>query len=267
MVKEYEAPIRTYPYPFELVMEAYHKRYPKCDLIPEMLESVVTYDFVSEDKSLIVTERRFKMSIEAPYLLKKICGVDHFYCIGRNSLNRVDRTLLIESRNETFSTNVSAFETCKFSASPNNSDHTIFEQKACLEMKHFYGFESLAEKVCIKAYTKSFNKLLQRDGITHVPRFIISDQKPATSTKIPIQEISYRNPLTIRKYLSTLSLVESNSILLIYKKFRQRPDEYHEQIPNLSAILRFLRAAEGDCNKVFGFIYNFFWHTNQSLNI
>lgn len=47
----------------------------------------------------------------------QIAGVDYIYFIQKNTLNRKERTLHIESHNETFSNRVIIHETCCYSVS------------------------------------------------------------------------------------------------------------------------------------------------------
>lgn len=47
----------------------------------------------------------------------QIAGVDYVYFIQKNTLNRKERTLHIESHNETFSNRVIIHETCCYSVS------------------------------------------------------------------------------------------------------------------------------------------------------
>ncbi|KII73598.1 SEC14-like protein 5 [Thelohanellus kitauei] len=279
MVAEHTAEVRTYLFPFELVVEAYHLRFPTCELIPNLVATEEISDEWFDNESIRVTERRFTMSIDAPYLLKKICGVDKFFCFGRNTLNRVDRTLLIESRNETFQNRIQAFETCKYSVSPDNPNHTIFEQKAYLKVINFWGLESVAERELIKAYKKTFSKteklinnfidILKQRGITEVPVFKLpTHQSP--KCRRSVEELSYLNPLTSRpkktyllyedsaanisdprfenefliKHLSEFSLAEKNKLALLHAKISKRGDRREDidnAYPNPSLMLRFLR--------------------------
>ncbi|XP_040295955.1 SEC14-like protein 5 [Bufo bufo] len=181
MVQKYQSPVRVYKYPFELVMAAYEKRFPTCPLIPVFIGSDIMYDHKSDDRSLHVVERSCKLNVDAPRLLKKIAGVDFIYFIQKNTLNWKDRTLLIEARNETFSTRVLVNETCSYSVHPDNEEWTCFEQSASLDMKSFFGFESTVEKIAMKQYTANIkrgkeviehylNELISQ-GITHIPRW------------------------------------------------------------------------------------------------
>lgn len=51
----------------------------------------------------------------------QIAGVDYVYFIQKNTLNRKERTLHIESHNETFSNRVIIHETCCYSVSTTHS--------------------------------------------------------------------------------------------------------------------------------------------------
>ncbi|XP_071975909.1 SEC14-like protein 5 isoform X2 [Engystomops pustulosus] len=181
MVQKYQSPVRVYKYPFELVMAAYEKRFPTCPLIPVFIGSDIINEHKSEDGSLHVVERSCKLNVDAPRLLKKIAGVEYVYFIQKNTLNWKERTLLIEARNETFSTRVLVNETCSYSVHPDNEDWTCFEQSASLDIKSFFGFESTVEKIAMKQYTANIkrgkeviefylNELISQ-GITHIPRW------------------------------------------------------------------------------------------------
>ncbi|KAG7505771.1 hypothetical protein JOB18_039818 [Solea senegalensis] len=182
MVQEYQSPVRVYKHPFELIMAAYARRFPKCPLIPVFVDSEVISEDQSEDASTVVTQRRCMIDIDAPRLLKRIAGVDYLYFIQKNTLNRRDRTLHIEVHNETFSSRVIVCENCKYTVHPENEEWTCFEQTASLDMKSFFGFESMAEKIAMKQYAASIKKgkeiiehylrELEDEGITYIPRWI-----------------------------------------------------------------------------------------------
>ncbi|KAM4530859.1 SEC14-like protein 1 isoform 1-T2 [Odontesthes bonariensis] len=181
MVQEYQSPVRVYKHPFELIMAAYVRRFPKCSLIPVFVDSEIISQTPNEDGSVIVTKRRCTIDVEAPRLLKRIAGVDYLYFIQKNTLNRRDRTLHIEVRNETFSNRVIVYECCSYSVHPENQDWTCFEQTASLDIKSFFGFESTAEKLAMKQYASNINKgkeiieyylrELEEEGVTYIPRW------------------------------------------------------------------------------------------------
>uniref|UniRef100_A0A7N5ZVS3 SEC14 like lipid binding 1 n=1 Tax=Anabas testudineus TaxID=64144 RepID=A0A7N5ZVS3_ANATE len=181
MVQKYQSPVRVYKHPFELVMAAYERRFPTCHLIPMFVASDVVNEESSEDGSTHRVERRCALDVDAPRLLKRIAGVDYVYFIQKNTLNRKERTLHIESHNETFSNRVIIHETCCYSVHPENEDWTCFEQTASLDIKSFFGFESTVEKIAMKQYASSIKKgkeiieyylkELEEEGITHVSRW------------------------------------------------------------------------------------------------
>ncbi|XP_027034338.1 SEC14-like protein 1 isoform X2 [Tachysurus fulvidraco] len=195
MVQQYQSPVRVYKHPFELVMAAYERRFPTCHLIPMFVASDVLSEETSEDNSAHKVERRCKLDIDAPRLLKRIAGVDYVYFIQKNTLNRRERTLHIESHNETFSNRVIIHELCCYSVHPENDDWTCFEQSASLDIKSFFGFESTVEKIAMKQYANSIKKgkeiieyylrELEEDGITHVPRW-----SPSTSLIQPVVAVA-----------------------------------------------------------------------------
>lgn len=181
MVQKYKSPTRTYKYPFELVMAAYERRFPTCDMIPVLISTDIIKEEISDDESVHIIERRCKLNVDAPYLLKKVAGVDYFYCIQRNTLNKKARTLQIEAWNESFAKKIVINEYCRYFVHPENAYWTCFEQTASLEVKSFFGFESAVEKLAVKLYAQSIEKgkeiiemhvtQLKSEGITYVPPF------------------------------------------------------------------------------------------------
>merc|ERR1719154_808232 len=148
-------------------------------MIPIIKETEVIETDVSADGSVHMVDRRAKLNIEAPYLLKKMMGVDFLLFRQRNTKDLRARTLHIEAWNESFSNRVEINEYCVYSVHPENPDWTCFEQSAELDIKNFFGFEATAEKIAIKEYSKSIEKSkevmeyfveqLAEQGVTHVP--------------------------------------------------------------------------------------------------
>lgn len=158
MVQKYQSPVRVYKKPFELVMTAYEMRFPTCEEIPIVLDTEVIEEEVDEANGLHIIDRRAKLNIEAPYLLKKLMGVEFLLFRQRNTLDKKNRTLTIDAWNETFAHRIIINEVCEYSVHPENSDWTCFEQKAELDIKSFFGFEGTAEKLAVKEYSKSIGK-------------------------------------------------------------------------------------------------------------
>uniref|UniRef100_A0AAV2LPB7 SEC14 like lipid binding 1 n=1 Tax=Knipowitschia caucasica TaxID=637954 RepID=A0AAV2LPB7_KNICA len=213
MVQKYQSPVRVYKYPFELVMAAYERRFPTCHLIPMFVASDVVSEENSEDNSINKIERRCALDVDAPRLLKRIAGVDYVYFSQKNTLNRKERTLHIESHNETFSNRVIIHETCCYSVHPENEDWTCFEQTASLDIKSFFGFESTVEKIAMKQYAGSIKKgkeiiefylkELEDEGIIQVPRWSPSSAlmaplpRPTTLSATPFVPITLPTSPTV----------------------------------------------------------------------
>ncbi|OCT60722.1 hypothetical protein XELAEV_18046744mg [Xenopus laevis] len=195
MVQKYQSPVRVYKHGFELIMAAYVRRFPTCPLIPMFVGSDLMSEYKSEDGAVHIMERRCKLDVDAPRLLKKIAGVDYVYFIQKNSLNRQERTLHIESYNESFSSRIIINEHCCYTVHPDNENWTCFEQSASLDIKSFFGFESTVEKIAMKQYTTNIKKgkeiieyylnQLEQEGITSMPRWtpeIAQQQETKTDT-------------------------------------------------------------------------------------
>ena len=160
-------------------MRAYEMRFPTCEMIPIVKETEIIEEDLDEGNGIHIIDRRAKLNIDAPYLLKKIIGVDDLIFRQRNTLDKKNRTLTIDAWNESFSTRVVINEVCVYSVHPENPDWTCFEQSAELDIKSFFGFEGTAEKLVIKEYSKSIGRskdimeyhitYLAEQGITEVP--------------------------------------------------------------------------------------------------
>nr|CRZ25908.1 Bm5958 [Brugia malayi] len=191
MVQTYQSPVRVYKYPFEIVMAAYEKRFPTCPQIPIFVGSEITYEYHSEDGAEEVIERKCQLNIDAPYLVKKIAGVDYVYFTQKNSLNRRKRTLIIEATNISFATRIDVKETCFYYVHPENNEWTCFEQSGSLDVKSFFGFESTVEKLAVKQYAANLAKgkevleyfinELIKSGVTFIPPYNDATESAADS--------------------------------------------------------------------------------------
>lgn len=67
---------------------------------------------------------------------KQLAGIDYFYCIQRNTLDRRKRTLVIEAWNESFASRINVKEYCKYYVSFNHSStsHTIYSNSLSLKI-------------------------------------------------------------------------------------------------------------------------------------
>ncbi|KAK3853444.1 hypothetical protein Pcinc_040009, partial [Petrolisthes cinctipes] len=175
---------------------AYVQRFPKCDMIPIMAGTDIIKEHTSADGAINVISRRCRLHVEAPYILKKIMGVEYIYFVQTNTLDRRNRTLTIEAHNESFSSRVVIHEKCRYSVHPENSDWTCFEQTASLDVKSFFGFESNVEKIAMKQYSQNISKgkeiieyfieELRKEGMTWVPRWQEPEPSPSSKPKLTI---------------------------------------------------------------------------------
>eukprot|EP00117_Sycon_ciliatum_P008465 scpid56684/ scgid3090/ SEC14-like protein 1 len=154
MVQHYVSPVYVYKYPFEMVMAAYIRRFPRTEHIPILADTEIVEEETSEDGMEIRTKRRCKLVVEAPYLIKRIAGVDFCYFFQENVLNWKDRTLHICAYNETFSSRVQVKETCLYTVHSENENWTCYDQEATIEFINFFGFENQCEKLGLEKYTQ-----------------------------------------------------------------------------------------------------------------
>ncbi|KAM6957067.1 SEC14-like protein 1 [Aplochiton taeniatus] len=249
MVQEYQSPIRVYKTPFELIMAAYVRRFPKCHLVPVFVDSEVISERHSEDGAITWTERRCKVQVDAPRLLKRMAGVDYLYFLQSNTLDRRERKLRIEVTNETFSNRVVVDEVCHYTVHPENEEWTCFEQVASLDIKSFFGFESTAERLAMKQYASSIKKgkeiieyflrELEEEGITYMPRWAPAVAPEAASSSGTITKLQL--PLTTAKVTPVPNTKESLS-----KKDPASPAELPAGSPDDKLDADYIRRYLGD---------------------
>ncbi|XP_060748765.1 SEC14-like protein 1 [Tachysurus vachellii] len=279
MVQEYQSPVRVYKHPFELIMAAYERRFPTCPLIPIFVHSDIISESQSEDGATHVIERRCALDVDAPRLLKKIAGVDYLYFVQKNTLDRRQRSLHIETYNESFCTRVIVKEHCCYRVHPENEDWTCFEQSANMDIKSFFGFEGTAEKIAMRQYASSINKgkeiieyylrELESEGITNIPRWTPAFSITASS-KLTVNSATnsskedhdgVHSNLTetmpasvedklhadyIRHYLGELSPLNESCFI----RLRQWLKETHKgKLPKDQHVLRFLRSRDFNVEK------------------
>uniref|UniRef100_A0A672LMF6 SEC14-like protein 1 n=1 Tax=Sinocyclocheilus grahami TaxID=75366 RepID=A0A672LMF6_SINGR len=252
MVQKYQSPVRVYKHPFELVMAAYERRFPTCHLIPMFVDSDVISEETSEDRSFHRIERRCKLDVDAPRLLKRIAGVDYVYFIQKNSLNHRERTLHIESHNETFSNRVIIHELCCYSVHPENEEWTCFEQSASLDIKSFFGFESTVEKIAMKQYASSIKKVGSHTAFfknhIHTCWFIfqlaiVDDLEPESNLNGAKQHLCLDklDADYIKRYLGDLTPLQESCLIRLRRWLQETHKDEH--------ILRFLRARDFNIDK------------------
>ncbi|KPI95778.1 Protein real-time [Papilio xuthus] len=137
---------------------AYERRFPHCPQIPVVIDCSITDDSWSSDDSQRYTTRRCQLNVDAPYLLKKMIGVDYIYFIQKNHLDLRNRVLEIEATNETFAARIGVLEKCRYYVHPENPEWTCFEQSALLDVKNFFGLENTVEKIAMKQYASNIAK-------------------------------------------------------------------------------------------------------------
>lgn len=244
-----------------MLLQAYERRFPTCPQMPIVLDCEVIKDESLEDGAKRNTSRRCKLAVDAPYIFKKLIGVDHVYFLQHNFLDMANRTLSIEAVNESFSSRIEIFERCRYYAHPDNSEWTCFDQSATLDIKNFFGFEHSMEKMGMKQYTQTtlkgkeiiefFIGQLREEGITHVERWT----SPSDATKSPTldQASDQQHSILldgdfIARSLGQLSPMQESKLLEL-RKMLDGVDDL-ERVPSYQTILRFLAARD--------------WHVSQA---
>lgn len=249
--------------------------------MPVVLDCEVTEDESSADGAQRETKRRCKLAVDAPYLFKKLIGLDFVFFIQHNSLDMRARTLNIEATNETYASRIEIFERCRYYAHPDNPDWTCFDQIATLDIKNFFGFEHSMEKMGMKQYTQTtlkgkeiieyFIQQLKTEGVTHVDRWNVDhpenkevgqgDQQQKT---VPVTLTDEQKELKkksfdegdrhkhqldeeyILKYLGELTPMQESKLLDLENRIKEN-EEY--KTPDHQTILRFLKARDFNVEK------------------
>jgi hypothetical protein len=201
--------------------------------MPIVLDCVVQEDTVDGPRRQ--TKRRCKLKVDAPYIFKKIIGVDVAYFIQENFLDWKERKLTIEATNETFSSRIKIFEKCRYYVHPENPDWTSFDQSAQIEITNFFGFEHQMEKIGMKQYSQLTQKgkeiieffidELKEEGITHVdiwrdPEGVESENKKEEFDDS--KELQRLNADYIKNYLGELTPLQESRLLQMRKKLEDQ---------------------------------------------
>ena len=276
MVQQYQSPVRVYKHPFPLVMMAYERRFPTCSQIPVLVGCEIVSDEECEEGNLRITERRCKLNVEAPYILKKIIGVDFVYFIQRNILDRRSSILEIEAYNESFSSRVTVIEKCRYFVHPQNPEWTCFEQTASLDIRNFFGFENSMEKLAMKQYAQNIAKgkeiieyfinKLREEGIVYVSPWKdpnetsfekdtgnhgVENQKnlnlkePYTYTDLQSKEMQLSSDY-IERYLGKLNMIQESKLIQLRQSMKELRGS---SVPSDATLLRFLRSTEFSVDK------------------
>lgn len=276
MVQQYQSPVRVYKHPFPLVMMAYERRFPTCSQIPVLVGCEIVSDEECKNGTFRITERRCKLNVDAPYILKKIIGVDYVYFIQRNILDRRNSVLEIEAYNESFSSRVTVIEKCRYFVHPQNPDWTCFEQTASLDIRNFFGFENSMEKLAMKQYAQNIAKgkeiieyfinKLKEEGIVYVSPWKdpneTSFSKDTGNADVESQEnMSLKEPYTysdlqskemqlssdyIERYLGKLNMIQESKLIQLRQSMKELRGS---SVPSDATLLRFLRATEFSVDK------------------
>lgn len=202
--------------------------------MPIVLDCVVSDDTTDGPKRQ--TKRRCKLRVDAPYIFKKLIGLDVAYFIQENFLDLKERKLTIEATNETFSSRIKIFERCRYYVHPENSSWTCFDQTAEIEITNFFGFEHSMEKVGMKQYTQLtlkgkeiiefFIDELEKEGIKEVAIWkdpVGSPEVEKKDSDCDLVDTDHRLDADyIKNYLGSLTPFQESKLIQMRKKLEEK---------------------------------------------
>jgi uncharacterized protein YbaR (Trm112 family) len=177
----------SYQYTWELLLEAYMRRFPTHHRIPILLSSELIEETRNEDNTKVIYLRKSTLNIEAPSWIKALIGLKVFVFMQTVTIDKKERCLTIESHNETLKDTVKMHEVCYYKVHPDNPQWTYFTQTATFELQRtFFGIESLVEKLCRQSYLhntkngrntdKDFINEILDEQETQKEKFVLDDQ-------------------------------------------------------------------------------------------
>jgi len=154
----------TYHHPFELLVMTYNSRFPTHKRIPVLLENFIKSVSFDYEKGEVIVTRRVKVDLEAPYWLKRLFGIYHFYLEQTLTYNAKERWMSTVTKSLSYSSYITITETVTWREHPENKNWTFFDESACMEiLSHFIGFEKVIEGFISKSYTSNFDNARKLD--------------------------------------------------------------------------------------------------------
>lgn len=247
--------------------------------MPIVLDCTIVKDETTDNGASRHTSRRCKLAVEAPYLFKKLIGLDVVYFVQNNFLDMRARSLNIEAVNETYSSRIEIFERCRYYAHPENPEWTCFDQTATLDIKNFFGFEHSMEKMGMKQYTQTtlkgkeiieyFIEELRKEGVVSAEAWkpsavpadidgtvvnteiddgahcssgqIMLSRKPSITEYEDMLDVDY-----INKHLGQLEPLQESKLLELREIIKEQNSQ---RVPSYQTLLRFLRARDFNVEK------------------
>jgi len=208
----------TYHHPFELLVMTYNSRFPTHKRIPVLLENIIKSVLFDPETSEVVVTRRVKVDLEAPYWLKRVFGIYHFYLLQTLTYNAKERWMSTVTKSLSYSSYITISEKVTWREHPENNGWTFFDEGASMQiLSHFIGFEKIIEGFISKSYTSNFDnaRKLDLDFIREV------GDKPVISVLESCEEM-IRRTLTIQgagqKYLDLIDFSKPFSFEVEFEK-------------------------------------------------
>eukprot|EP00002_Diphylleia_rotans_P029278 TRINITY_DN5954_c0_g3_i1.p1 TRINITY_DN5954_c0_g3~~TRINITY_DN5954_c0_g3_i1.p1 ORF type:complete len:928 (-),score=126.52 TRINITY_DN5954_c0_g3_i1:403-3186(-) len=145
----------TYDLPWEVILEAYKRRFPTNPKMPFLLETkIVEYKFDLE--TLVEMEdRECRVDLECPGWVKRMANCYELQFSQKMTVDYKNKVMKLTTDNLSFSGTLNMHEECTYRQHPTNPEWTYFTQTASLSLPSYANF---AEPFCIKTYSKNTGK-------------------------------------------------------------------------------------------------------------
>eukprot|EP00906_Rhabdomonas_costata_P032460 RCo045728 len=154
-----------YHYPWEVLVEAYMKRYPTCEHFKCLISSTVEEQEESEGGARQRVVRRIKIAPDAPRWLSRLTGIWAMDFLQTVTIDRTTRALTMTSVNDFLKTRVDVLETASYQAYEANPQWTIFSCSGTVTLRNLYRTEGICERIAMWQYLKNGRAARQVDCI------------------------------------------------------------------------------------------------------
>jgi len=172
----------VYKYSFELLVEAYLRRFPTCELAPYILETVIISEEKNEELQTHTIVHDIKLDTNAPAWIEKLVGDCTLIFHEIITIDYKNRVMKTESKNKSMANYGEVFEETEIVVHPENTNWSILNQTGSANFKIL--FAGYIETFILSKFKERF--YLARELDIKIIEFIIEERK--TKNEIPVEK-------------------------------------------------------------------------------